>query len=115
MLQSAKTEVVIVATTLTSRPLVRTAPTPRRRALILAALAASAGLLVVLPRVPGEVGIKATGVVVAFVALIAESLPFLLVGAAIVALLQGAAGRRLFSAARGHPRLATALAPLSGA
>jgi uncharacterized protein len=111
----ASPETLTVASTLANRPLSSSVLPPRGRAWLSAGVALGGVALVVLPRVPGEVGIKATGVALAFVSLVAESLPFLLAGAAIVALLQGRAGRRLFTAARRHPRLAAALAPLSGA
>jgi hypothetical protein len=62
--------------------------------------------LVVLPRVPGPVGVRATPVAVAFVALVAEALPFLLLGAAIAALLEGRPGAAMARAAIRHPRLA---------
>src|SRR5438477_7510987 len=71
--------------------------------------------LVVGTRLPGELGVRCTAMAVAFVALVAQALPFLLVGAAIAALLQGRLGARLLASAARRPRLAALLAPLSGA
>jgi uncharacterized protein len=51
---------------------------------------------------------------VAFVSLVMESLPFLLVGAAVAGVLHGRAGQRLMVEADRHPRLAYAIAPLTG-
>jgi uncharacterized membrane protein YraQ (UPF0718 family) len=66
-------------------------------------------------RAPGALGVRFTGVIVAFLALLVESLPFLLAGSVLAALLQrGSLGRRVIASAAGHPRLAAALAPLSG-
>jgi len=56
-----------------------------------------------------------TGAALSFVSLVAESLPFLLAGALLSAVLTTGAGRRLLGAARRRPRLAAALAPLTGA
>jgi uncharacterized membrane protein YraQ (UPF0718 family) len=50
-----------------------------------------------------------------FVSLVAESLPFLLVGALISTLLSGRWATRLLVSAARRPRLAAALAPLAGA
>ena len=95
-------------------PLQGAAP-PRGGTLALAAAGLAAAALVVLPRVPGAVGVRATAVAVAFVALVAEALPFLLFGAAISALLEGRAGAAIARASVRHPRLAVVLAPFSGA
>jgi len=66
-------------------------------------------------RFGAEASGKVAGAELTFVSLVAESLPFLLVGALISTLLAGAwATRRLGDAAR-HPRLAAALAPFAGA
>jgi hypothetical protein len=83
---------------------------------VVAAVSALAGTvgMAILARVPGEVGARAAGAEVAFVSLFAESLPFLLIGAAISALLHGRLGRSLLRAAAGRPRLAAAVAPLTG-
>jgi len=50
-----------------------------------------------------------------FVSLVAESLPFLLVGALISTLLSGSWATRRLHGAAAHPRLAAALAPFAGA
>jgi len=105
----------LVATTLADRSLAPSALRARRHSLAWTALAAAAVALVVLPRLPGTAGIRATAVEVAFVALVAESLPFLLAGALVARALQGRVGRRLMIAAARHPRLAVALAPFTGA
>lgn len=82
---------------------------------LMPALAGLAALvLVAVPRMSGPLGARATAVAVAFVSLVVESLPFLLVGAALAALLGGRAGMRLLEMAKDRPRLAGALAPLSG-
>jgi hypothetical protein len=70
--------------------------------------------LLVAPRLPGSIGIRATAAEVAFVALVVQALPFLLAGAGVAALLHGPGGRRLMASAARHPRLAAALTPLSG-
>jgi uncharacterized membrane protein YraQ (UPF0718 family) len=57
---------------------------------------------------------RVAGAELAFVSLFAESLPFLLVGAALSTLLTGRAGARVLTSAARRPRLAAALAPLAG-
>lgn len=89
------------------------APARRRIRAGLPTVAVLAGgtLLAGATRLPGDPGIVATRAALAFVALVAESLPFLLAGA-IVASFVGA--RWLPSLAVRHPRTAVVLAPLSG-
>lgn len=57
---------------------------------------------------------RVAGAEVTFVSLVAESLPFLLVGALLSALLEGRLGQRLLTGAGRHPRAAAALAPFVG-
>lgn len=76
--------------------------------------AAGCLLLIVMSRLPGEIGVRGTAVAVAFVSLVIQSLPFLLAGVLVVGLLRGRAGERLLSAASRRPRIAAALAPFSG-
>lgn len=96
-----------------ARARVRTQP---RRALRADALAVATLLLVA---VAARAGAEASGRVAAaelsFVSLVAESLPFLLVGALISTLLSGRWAARVLAGAGRHPRLAAALAPLAGA
>ena len=76
------------------------------------ALVLGAGvLLAAATRLPGQAGITATRAALAFVALVAESLPFLLAGAVIASLI---GTRWLPALAARHPRAAVALAPLAG-
>lgn len=63
----------------------------------------------------GNASAGVTGAALSFVSLVAESLPFLLVGALLSSLLTTPAGRRLLGAASRRPRLAAAVAPLAGA
>jgi uncharacterized membrane protein YraQ (UPF0718 family) len=65
-------------------------------------------------RLPDPAGPKLAGVEVAFVSLFAESLPFLLAGGLIAALLSATLGPRVMQAAGAHPRLAAAFAPVTG-
>ena len=91
------------------------APKPERRSLAPFVAAGLGGLLVVGTRLPGSVGVRCTTMAVAFVALVAQALPFLLIGAAVGSLFQGRLGARLLHAARRRPRVAAMLAPLAGA
>lgn len=65
-------------------------------------------------RLPAPVGPRVAGAQLTFVALFVASLPFLLAGAVLSAVLRGRAGAPLLRAAIGRPRLAAALAPLVG-
>ena len=105
-----------MASTLLERPAATTRPRVRARvpALKLGALGAVAVVLAVGPRLPGAAGQRLTEVSLAFVALLAESMPFLLAGAVLASLLRGRAGRRLIAAAVRRPALAAVVAPLSG-
>ncbi len=85
----------------------------RERLTVLATAAAGIGV-VVLPRLPAPVGPHAAAAVLAFVALVAESLPFLLAGAVIAAALQRVPAGRVLALAARHPRLAAAIAPFTG-
>ena len=58
---------------------------------------------------------RVAGAELTFVSLVAESLPFLLVGALISTVLSGSWASRLLGDAGRHPRLAAALAPFAGA
>jgi uncharacterized membrane protein YraQ (UPF0718 family) len=71
-------------------------------------------LLAVAARLGATSSGRLAGAELTFVSLVAESLPFLLVGALISTLLTGRWATRLLAAAAGHPRLAAALAPLAG-
>lgn len=82
---------------------------------VVAFLAAALVAAAVMARTQGVVGARFAAGELAFVSLFAESLPFLLIGAALSALLTGRAGARLLQAADDRPRLAAALAPLVGA
>lgn len=87
----------------------------RLRALAGPGLGLAALVLLVGPRLPGAAGARMAVVAVSFVSLCAESVPFLLAGAAIGALLQGRAAAALGRAARRSPRTALLIAPLMGA
>jgi uncharacterized membrane protein YraQ (UPF0718 family) len=70
--------------------------------------------LAVAPRMSGPVGDFARRVSFDFLGLVLESLPFLLVGAVLAAVAERRMLARLLPAARRHPVLAVALAPLIG-
>ena len=72
-------------------------------------------LLAVLARVGATSSGRVASAELTFVSLVAESLPFLLVGALISTVLSGRWASRLLSDAGRHPRLAAALAPFAGA
>lgn len=72
-------------------------------------------MLALAARLDTGIGSHVAAAELGFVSLFAESLPFLLVGAALSALLAGRVGTHLLRAAGTHPRLAAALAPLVGA
>lgn len=82
----------------------------------LPALVFAAGILLAwATRLPGPIGARSTMAAVAFVALVVESLPFLLIGAVIVALIQrGPVGGALIRAGARHPFLSVLLAPFMG-
>ena len=86
---------------------------PRERGALLAVVVAGLAV-VVLPRLPAPVGPHAAAAVLAFVALVVESLPFLLVGAVVAAALERVPADRVLALAARHPRLAGAVAPLTG-
>lgn len=94
----------------------RPATTPdARRTLLPLALPAALVAVAVLGRVSADLNGRVASAELSFISLFAESLPFLLAGAAISALLTGRMGTRLLAAAAARPRLAAALAPLAGA
>ena len=94
----------------------RPAATPEaRRGLLPLALPAALLAAVVLGRVGAQLNGRVASAELAFISLFAESLPFLLAGAAISAVFTGRIGERVLRAAEGRPRLAAALAPLTGA
>jgi uncharacterized membrane protein YraQ (UPF0718 family) len=66
-------------------------------------------------RVSGAMSPRVASAELSFVSLFVESLPFLLVGAGLSALLATRAGTRVLASAASRPRLAAALAPLAGA
>ena len=78
-------------------------------------LAIVAVVLLVGPRLPKPVGPRMAAAAVSFVSLVAESLPFLLAGAAIAWALRRRGAAALVRAARGSPWLAMVLAPFMGA
>ena len=80
-----------------------------------AGLAAVAVVLLVGPRLPRPVGPRMAAAAVSFVSLCAESLPFLLAGAAIAWVLRRHGAAPLVRAARRSPVLAMLLAPFMGA
>ncbi len=82
--------------------------------LIVTFLGVVTAALVVLPRMGGAVGERATSVSLTFVALVVESLPFLLAGAALAALVERYALSRILASPGRHPRLAVLLAPFTG-
>jgi len=86
-----------------------------RRTVVPAVLAGGVVAVSLLARMHGTVGSRFAAAELAFVSLFAESLPFLLIGAALSALLTGRAGTRMLQAAHARPRMAAALAPLVGA
>ncbi len=65
-------------------------------------------------RAAGVASSRIAGAELAFVSLVAESIPFLLAGALLAALLRGRVGTRMIGAAGRRPRLAAALAPFAG-
>lgn len=89
-----------------------TARTGRRLAAPLLAVALLATF--VAARVAGGVSPRWAAAELTFVSLFVESVPFLLVGAGLAALLTGRTGGRMLAAAARRPRLAAALAPLAG-
>ena len=79
------------------------------------ALTGAAAALFLLPHAPGAVGRFTRGVSFDFLGLLLESLPFLLAGAALGALVERRVLHRLLPAARRNPHLAVLLAPFVGA
>ena len=71
-------------------------------------------LLALLAHVAGLANGRVAEAELTFVSLVVESLPFLLVGAALSALLAGPVPSRLLAKASGHPRAAAAFAPFVG-
>ena len=84
---------------------------PRATSVLVGVLAIA---LAVLPRAGGTAGRFSRAVGFDFLGLLLESLPFLLAGAALGALVERRLLHRLLPAARRNPRLAVVLAPLVG-
>jgi uncharacterized protein len=78
-------------------------------------LAGVAAVLLIGPRLPKPVGPRMAAAAVSFVSLCAESLPFLLAGAAIAWLVRRHGAAPLVRAARRSPVLAMVMAPFMGA
>jgi uncharacterized membrane protein YraQ (UPF0718 family) len=96
-----------------TRARVRTQPNRARHRDALAV--GSLVFLAVAARLGADASTRLAGAALTFVSLVAESLPFLLVGALISTLLSGRWATRVLVGAGRHPRLAAALAPLAGA
>src|SRR4051794_12578830 len=78
------------------------------------AFAGAVVMLLVGPRLSGALGQRCAVMATSFVALVVEALPFLLAGAVIAAAARGGRAAWLAGFAVRHPRLAAALAPLTG-